>query len=172
MAPVAVNGKTQAWIGTGAARKARVLRTNDRGRTWKISDTPLIAGSSAGIFSVAFRDSKHGVVVGGDYTKERDAAGNLAVTNDGGVTWTLLKGLSGYRSAVAYVPVTSQSRQMSMLVAVGPSGADYSTDDGRTWKQLKGPGFDSLSFVRARARGWPIGWATGSGGSIGKLMFN
>jgi len=33
---IAVFGKTQAWIGTGAAAKARVLRTADRGRTWKI----------------------------------------------------------------------------------------------------------------------------------------
>ncbi len=169
---IAVHGKTHAWIGTGAASKARVLRTTDRGRTWKVSDTPLVAGSSAGIFSIAFRDSKHGVIVGGDYTREKEAVGNLAVTNDGGVTWTLVKGLSGYRSAVAYVPVTAQSRQTSMLVAVGPSGVDYSTDDGLTWKQLAGPGFDTLSFVRARVRGWPIGWATGSSGSIGKLVFN
>jgi photosystem II stability/assembly factor-like uncharacterized protein len=166
---IAVTGRTHAWIGTGAARKARVLHTNDRGRTWKVSDTPLVAGSSAGIFSIAFRDKQHGIVVGGDYTKENEAVGNLAVTNDGGATWTLVKGLSGYRSAVAYVPVTSQSRQASMLVAVGPSGADYSTDDGGTWKQMEGPGFDTLSFVRTRVTGWPIAWAAGAGGSIAKL---
>jgi photosystem II stability/assembly factor-like uncharacterized protein len=169
---IAVSGKTHAWIGTGAARKARVLRTTDRGRTWKISNTPLVAGSSAGIFSVAFRGSKHGVVVGGDYTKEKEAVGNLAVTNDGGETWTLVKGLSGYRSAVAYVPVISQSRQTSMVVAVGPSGGDYSTDDGHTWQQLEGPGFDTLSVVRASGTGSPIGWAAGASGSIGKLLFN
>lgn len=169
---IAVTGKTRAWIGTGAGRKARVLHTTDRGRTWKVSDTPLVAGSSAGIFSIAFRDSKHGVVVGGDYTKEKEAVGNLAVTNDGGETWTLVKGLSGYRSAVVYVPVTSQSRRTSILVAVGPSGADFSTDDGRTWQQLEGPGFDTLSFVRGRVTGWPIGWAAGAGGSIGKLILN
>src|SRR6267143_2202813 len=91
---IAVFGKGHAWIGTGAAAKARVLRTSDRGRTWKISETPLIAGASAGIFSVAFRDAKHGVIVGGDYTKEKEASDNLAVTSDGGVTWMLVKGLS------------------------------------------------------------------------------
>jgi photosystem II stability/assembly factor-like uncharacterized protein len=169
---IAVSGKTHAWIGTGAARQARVLRTSDRGRTWKLSNTPLVAGSSAGIFSIAFRDLKHGVVVGGDYTKEKEALGNLAVTNDGGETWTLVKGLSGYRSAVSYVPVTAQSHDTSILVAVGPSGADYSTDDGLTWKPLEGPGFDTLSFVRAPGSGWPTGWAAGAGGTIGKLIFN
>lgn len=167
---IAISGKSHAWIGTGAARQARVLRTTDRGRSWRVSSTPLVAGSSAGIFSIAFRDLKHGVVVGGDYTKEKEAVGNLAVTNDGGATWSLVNGLSGYRSAVAYVPVTSKSRQTSILVAVGPSGTDYSTDDGRTWKQLEEQGFDTLSFVQVGASGWPIGWAAGAGGSIGKLI--
>jgi len=113
---------------------------------------------------VAFRDAKHGVVVGGDHTKEREAVDNLAVTSDGGVTWTPLKGLSGYRSVVAYVPGV----KASMFVAVGPSGADYSSDDGHTWMPLKGPGFDTLSFVR----GTGVGWAAGASGSLGKLTFD
>ena len=167
---IALMGKTHAWIGTGAARRARVLRTTDRGRTWKVSDTPLIAGSSAGIFSIAFRDSKHGVVVGGDYTKEKEAVANLAVTNDGGETWTLVKGLSGYRSAVAYVPVTSIPSNIHASCCWSIRRSD-STDDVAP-EELEGPGFDTLSFVRARVRGWPMGWAAGANGSIGKLTFN
>jgi len=169
---ISLFGKTHAWIGTGAATKARVLRTTDRGRTWKISETPLISGPSAGIFSVAFRDAKHGVIAGGDYMKEKDAVDNLAVTSDGGATWTLAKGLSGYRSVVAYVP----HAKTPTLVAIGPSGADYSIDDGRTWLRLDGPGFDTLSFARDRnesmAGGWPPGWAAGTGGNLAKLTFD
>jgi photosystem II stability/assembly factor-like uncharacterized protein len=160
---IAVFGKTHAWIGTGAAAKARVLHTTDRGRTWQIAETPLVAGPSAGIFSVAFRDAKHGVIVGGDYKKESEAIDNLAVTSDGGATWTLVKGLTGFRSAVAYVPDTK-----STLVAVGPSGADYSPNDGRTWMRLEGPGFDTLSFARGRG----VGWAAGARGILAKLMFS
>jgi photosystem II stability/assembly factor-like uncharacterized protein len=160
---IAVLGKSNAWIGTGAATRARVLYTHDRGRTWQIAETPLMSGASAGIFSVAFRDAKHGVVVGGDYTKEKDAVNNLAVTNDGGITWTLSKGLSGFRSVVAYVP----GMKTPALLAVGPSGADYSIDDGRTWTQVDGPGFDTLSFVRNH----PAGWAAGARGSLGRLVF-
>ena len=159
---IALFGKSHAWIGTGAGVKARVLRTTDRGRTWKIAETPLIAGASAGIFSVAFRDAKHGVIVGGDYRKENEAIDNFAVTSDGGVTWKLVKGLSGFRSVVAYAPTLPGS-----LVAIGPSGADYSTDDGRTWTALAGPGFDTLSFARGR----PIAYAAGARGSIGRLRF-
>lgn len=165
---IAVFGKSYAWIGTGAGAKARVLRTADRGRTWKIAETPLVAGASAGIFSVAFRDAKKGVIVGGDYKKENDAVDNLAVTRDGGVTWKLVKGPTGFRSVVAYLPNVRKEPMPETLVAVGPSGADYSTDDGRTWKALAGPGFDTLSF----ARGQSIAFAAGARGSIGKLMFS
>jgi len=84
---IAVFGKSHAWIGTGAAAKARVLRTSDGGRTWQAANTPLAAGPSSGIFSIAFRDANHGVIAGGDYRKEQEAVDNLAVTNDGGVTW-------------------------------------------------------------------------------------
>lgn len=158
---IAVFGKTHAWIGTGAAAKARVLRTSDRGKTWQVADTPLAAGPSVGIFSVAFRDAKHGVIAGGDYRKEKDALDNLAVTNDGGVTWTLVKGLTGFRSVVAYVPGTKT------LVALGPAGGDYSTDDGQTWKPIEGPGFDTFSFVPRK----PSGWGAGNNGALGKLTF-
>lgn len=158
---VAVFGKTHAWIGTGAAAKSRVLRTADGGRTWQVADTPLASGGSTGIFSIAFRDEKHGVIAGGDYQKEQVAVDNLAVTNDGGVTWKLVKGLSGFRSVVAYVPGTKT------LVALGPAGGDYSTDDGQTWTAITGPGFDTLSFVRGKS----IGWAAGDKGKLGRLTF-
>jgi photosystem II stability/assembly factor-like uncharacterized protein len=158
---IAVFGKSHAWIGTGAATRSRVLRTTDGGRTWQVADTPLASGPSAGIFSIAFRDAKHGVVAGGDYKKEQEAVDNLAVTSDGGVTWTLVKGLSGFRSVVAYVP----GMKTPALVALGPSGGDYSLDDGRTWKPIDGPGFDTFSF----APGKQFGWGAGAEGKIGKL---
>ena len=165
---IALVGKTHAWIGTGAARKARVLRTTDRGRTWTIADTPLAAGPSTGIFSIAFRDAVHGIIVGGDYTKENEAIDNLAVTADGGVTWDLVKGLSGYRSAVAYVSGSNPSA----VVAVGPSGVDYSIDGGHTWKRSEIPeGFDSLSFTPRAIRNRAAGWASGAAGRIGKVAF-
>jgi len=159
---VAVHGASDAWFATGAASKARVLRTRDRGRSWTIADTPLIAGTSAGAFSVAFRDADHGVVVGVDYQKEAEALDNLAVTSDGGRTWTLVKarGLSGFRSVVAYVPGTKMS-----LIAVGPQGADWSEDDGRTWTPIEGAGFHTVSLSKSGR----VGFGAGSKGSIGKL---
>jgi len=160
---IAVFGKSYAWIGTGAGSKARVVRTTDRGHTWQVSDTPLAAGPSTGIFSIAFRDAKHGVVVGGDYAKENEALNNLAFTNDGGATWTLGQGLSGFRSVVAYLP----GAKTSTLIAIGPTGGNYSTDDGRSWKPIEGPGFDTFSL----APGKGTAWGAGAKGSLGQLTF-
>jgi photosystem II stability/assembly factor-like uncharacterized protein len=161
---IALFGKSHAWIGTGAATKSRVLRTSDGGRTWQVADTPLASGPSSGVFSIAFRDAKHGVIAGGDYKKESQAVDNLAVTSDGGVTWTLVKGLSGFRSVVAYVP----GMKTPALIALGPSGGDYSLDDGRTWQPIDGPGFDTFSF----APGKQLGWGAGAEGKLGKLSFS
>jgi photosystem II stability/assembly factor-like uncharacterized protein len=159
---VAVYGRDHAWIGTGAAAVSRVLRSSDGGRTWAAAATPLAAGPSAGIFSIAFRDERHGIVVGGDYRKEAEAIDNAAMTSDGGVTWTPVRGLSGFRSVVAYVPGTT-----SDVVAVGPQGADYSTDGGRTWTALDGAaGLHTFSFAR-RGR---AGWGAGENGRIARLQ--
>ena len=93
------------WFGTSLSR---VLRSTDRGRTWAAATTPIPTGTSAGIFSIAFRDRLHGIVVGGDYKKENEAVDNAAVSDDGGATWTIVKGLGGFRSAVT---VHSHSQQ-------------------------------------------------------------
>jgi photosystem II stability/assembly factor-like uncharacterized protein len=159
---IAVFGANDAWIGTNAGSTARVLHTRDRGRTWSVANTPLAANASTGIFSVAFRDALHGVVVGGDYKQEAIATDNLAVTSDGGVTWTLVNdhALSGFRSVVAYVPHADRT-----LIAVGPQGADWSTDDGHTWTPIPGPGFHTFSF----SPGGMVGWGAGGRGAIARF---
>lgn len=159
---VTVFGTSHAWFGTGAGARARVLHTPDRGRTWTIADTPLRSGQTSGIYSIAFRDAMNGVVVGGDYSKETEAVDNAAVTKDGGRTWTLVTGLTGFRSVVAYVP-----GQKTAMVAVGPQGTDVSADDGRTWTKVEGPGFDTFSFVR----GATVGWGAGARGTIGLFRY-
>jgi photosystem II stability/assembly factor-like uncharacterized protein len=159
---VAVLPPHHVWIGTGAASRARVLRSADGGKTWQMADTPLASGESAGIFSVAFRDPLHGIVVGGDYRREGDAVKNAAITTDGGATWTASEGLGGFRSVAAYVP----DARRTALVAIGPSGSDLSTDDGRSWTPIPGDGFHAFSFAPRTA----VGWGVGEGGKIGVLL--
>jgi len=156
---VAVIG-SNVWIGT---TKSRVLRSTDEGRSWTVVQTPLDTGEATGIFSIAFKDATHGVIVGGDYQRENAAGNNAAFTSDGGVTWTLAKGITGFRSVAAWVPGTRS------VLAIGPAGADWSTDDGRSWTAvaLRGTpaGFDTFSF----APGTEVGWASGAGGRISRF---
>jgi photosystem II stability/assembly factor-like uncharacterized protein len=158
---VAVVRPNHVWIGTGAAAEARVLRSSDGGRTWSVAKTPLTSGPSAGIFSIAFTDAAHGIVVGGDYKAESAAVDNAAVTADGGKTWTAINGLSGFRSVVTYL-----SRDGRSVLAVGPTGSDHSTDGGKTWKPVPGPGFHTFSV----APGWKAGFAAGEKGAVAKLI--
>ena len=106
--------------------------------------------------TVYFLDSKRGWVGGDD--------GFLGRTDDGGKTWELIKNLASveYRSCVAYVPGLSAP----MLVTVGPSGSDYSVDDGRTWRRFSNEGYHTLSFAKST----PIGWAAGADGRIAKCF--
>jgi photosystem II stability/assembly factor-like uncharacterized protein len=155
---VAVLGRDRAWFATTAGR---VLCTRDRGRSWQIALAPFASGPSAGIFSIAFRDARHGVVVGGDYKKEDEAVENAAFTEDGGLTWKAATGLSGFRSVVAHRP----GRQGSFWIALGPKGADVSRDDGRSWSAVEAPGCHAFSF----ARDGRVGYCVGEDGRIARL---
>jgi photosystem II stability/assembly factor-like uncharacterized protein len=147
------------WFATTASR---VIRSADGGRTWNAAETALPTSTSAGIFSIAFRNPQHGLVVGGDYKKEGEAIDNAAISSDGGVSWTLVRGLGGFRSAVAFVPSMG-----NVAIAVGPNGSDYSSDGGRTWRAIAGPGFHTLSV----ARGARSVWAAGEKGTVARLDF-
>jgi photosystem II stability/assembly factor-like uncharacterized protein len=147
-----------AWFGTGAsAVDTRVFRTSDYGATWQAAPTPIASPSTtAGIFSIAFRDDEHGVIVGGDDGHRDSLYDNVAVTSDGGVTWTMAgrTGLPGAMFAVAYVPGAAEPT----LVAVCPQGSAYSSDEGRTWTRIDAKNYWTAAFASTDA-----GWAAGQG---------
>ncbi len=161
---VTTHGDGLGWIGTGAADTARVLRTEDRGRTWASHATPVVAGSAAGLTSVAFRDERHGVAVGGAIDRPEEWTLNVVRTEDGGRTWTP-GGRSIFPGAIygaAYVPGSDPP----LLVAVGPAGAAYSSDDGRTWGSLDTLNYWGLDFASPNA-----GWIVGPEGRIVRVRF-
>ena len=151
------HGKTDVWFATGGAKTARVFHSKDRGQNWEASETPIVAGAeSAGIFSIAFRDKHHGIIVGGDYRKPNDSGANAATTSDGGKTWTLLDKQLPFRSAVAWAK--------DRWVAVGTSGTHASLDNGATWTLLDRENYNSVGFTSTGE-----GWAVGPKGRIAKF---
>lgn len=130
---IAIRGD-KAWLATGG-RKSRVFYSPDRGRTWRINDTPIIGGKAmTGIFSLDFYDNKIGFITGGDYEDQGNKFSNKALTIDGGITWQLVADgeAFGYASCVQFIP----NREGQELVTVGPAGLYYSADAGATWKQM------------------------------------
>jgi photosystem II stability/assembly factor-like uncharacterized protein len=141
-----------------AARVFRSAPTDTGYLDWLVSEPSFKKGTSgSGIFSIAMFDKLNGVIVGGDYEKPADANDNLAFTIDGGKTWSIGTGLTGYRSAAAYV-------DKNTIIAVGTNGTDISSDGGKTWKKI---GDENLNVVQAK--GNKAVWAAGPNGLVVKL---
>lgn len=152
-------GDSSAWIGTGG-RVARIFHTRDMGSTWVVQDTPIIQGpASTGVFSIAFRDHLNGIAVGGDYAKENEGRDNIIFSNDRGKKWSLIDDHMEFRSCVKYID--------GMYIAVGPSGANYSYNDGKSWSPIGGGiGFHTLSIGNNK----DAIWAAGSDGKVARLV--
>jgi photosystem II stability/assembly factor-like uncharacterized protein len=175
-------GKNKVLIALGGAPKdqtiktSRVLVSSDRAETWQAASLLLDRSPSAGIFSLHFIDDENGIAVGGDYKKETSTTGTIAITQDGGQSWSVpaesvpaesganQSTPSGFRSCVVSFPYSVIDQGInndgSACLSVGPNGTDYSTDQGRTWIRVSETGFHAIDFGNAI-------WASGSQGRIG-----
>jgi len=162
---VVARADSLAWFGTGAGAEARVFRTADRGRSWTAVATPIAHGTATtGIASLAFLDDRRGAAMGGDVGAPAEPTASVAVTGDGGRTWSLA-GRPERPGAVyggAFVP----GAPTPTLVAVGPSGVALSTDFAATWTTIDTLAHWSVTFGNSRA-----GWAVGPEGRITAITF-
>jgi photosystem II stability/assembly factor-like uncharacterized protein len=146
-------GKTNIFLVTGGTA-ARVFRSSDRGVTWSVADTPIVKGTSgSGIFSIAMYDTNNGFIVGGNYEKPNETKGTFAFTKDGGKTWEAGSDLLGYRSGVTFL------NSRTVLLAVGTSGADFSSTSGQSWTKSSDWNFNSVQAT----------WAVGPNGLVAKI---
>jgi len=157
---ITVAGRKNAWFVTGGA-VARVFRSTDGGHNWKVSATPIVHGEpSTGIFSVAFRDAKHGVIAGGDYAHPERGGANLAMSDDGGKTWKLAPAKQQrFFSAVTYVSPDG-------LLVAGSGASGLSRDGLRTWQFFSPVGFNVLSLKP----GFGVAYAAGANGSVARTV--
>ena len=160
---IATQGMNNVWFATGGAA-ARVFRSSDRGRSWEEAETPIAHGSaSSGIFSIAFRDARHGAIAGGDYKNPEQGGANLATTDDGGKTWKLATVTPmKYFSAVAFVT------ERGGLAVVGSAASAFSEDALKSWKSLEPAGFNAIGSRPSLG----VAWAVGPKGAIAKGDFD
>ena len=148
----------RAWFGTGGAAQARVFRSDNRGRTWSVSATPMNSGPSAGIFALAFRSQQHGLAVGGDFLLPTASPDNFALTRDGGRSWLLVPGAPAeYRSGATWL-------NGLIAIAVGPTGSDASFDHGHSWHRFDDGSFDTVDCAHGAC------WASGEQGRAAYLI--
>ena len=145
-----------AFLATGGGAVSQVYRSDDFGRHWTAVGTSLPSSASAGVFSLAFHDPRHGVAVGGDFLNPTEAPDGAAVTRDGGRRWVGVDGPGEYRSGAAFA-------DRHTVLAVGPTGSDVSRDAGRTWARFDDGSFDAVQCARHAC------WASGVDGRIAVL---
>ncbi|KAK9790494.1 putative Oxidoreductase [Seiridium cardinale] len=148
------------YLASGGVNPGRIYRSADAGHTWDVSNSSITGGASAGVFSVAFRDARHGIAVGGDYVSPNITTKISAWSHDGGVTWLpSVKYPGGYRSGASWVPGLC-----GMAVAVGPTGSDITLDGGNTWNGFGNGSFDSVECISGQ-----VCWASGEAGRVARL---
>lgn len=127
----------------------------------KIFDLPIVQGKqSAGANSIAIKNKKNFIIVGGDFTTPDSTYKNCVITNDGGNTWTYPSvSPHGYRSCIEYLDANK-------WITCGLNGVDLSNDNGHTWNSISNEGFN---VCRQAKKGKSIFFAGGKG-NIGKLI--
>lgn len=128
------------YIATGGV-KSRLWHSRDYGHHWEVFETPIVQGKpSQGIFSMAWKDTLNGIIVGGDYLLPNDTLNNCYRTIDGGRTWIKpLVPTAGYRSCVEY------SGNSDTYIATGTSGTEY-TGSGDIWVYIES-GFNTVKAI-------------------------
>jgi photosystem II stability/assembly factor-like uncharacterized protein/lysophospholipase L1-like esterase len=154
----------QGYIAMGAPQ-SRLLVTTDAGATWRARPTPLVRTASAGMAGVDFIDANRGVAVGGDMqdTRTDTSAAAVAVTTDGGVTWTLRPRppRPGALTGAVYVPAVGEG----VIVAAGFGGVFLSTDDGQRWRTL-----NERPHTGITVHGRTV-WVGGTNGTVLRIRF-
>ncbi|HEV2830718.1 MAG TPA: YCF48-related protein [Hanamia sp.] len=146
-------GKAEAVFVSGG------LSSNIFIRDKKISLPILHGTSSTGANSIAIRNKKIMIVVGGNFTKKDEIEKNCAITSDGGLTWiSPAVSPSGYRSCVEYLG-------KNKWITTGLNGLDISEDDGMNWRNISS---ESYHVCRKAKKGDAVFFA--GNGKVGKLV--
>lgn len=123
------------WFGT---RFSRVFHSPDRGLTWTASTTPISSlTSNPWVEGVAFKDELVGVAHSADYSSQPYQY-LLAVTEDGGATWSQQtvtnNDFSIFNAQYVGEALLITSRATN---GAGPYVTSYSFDNGVSWTEVE-----------------------------------
>jgi photosystem II stability/assembly factor-like uncharacterized protein len=146
--------KKEAVFVTGGIKSRMYIRD-------RIIEMPIIQNKeTTGANSVAVKDSKTMIVVGGDFNTKDSSTQNCVITFDGGKTFTTPTiPPHGYRSCVEFI-------KRKTWVSCGLNGVDISTDNGNTWQWISK---ESFHAVRKAKDGKSV-FFSGGNGRIGRLI--
>lgn len=132
----------KVWIASGGNRSS-IYTSDNYGLVWKRYDCPIIQGkSTTGAFSIDFFDLNQGIVVGGDFEKDKENTNNVLLTNDGGKSWSKpSRPVFGYRSGVIWYDAKN-------CIATGTSGTDVSKDGGQNWYHISEESFNTVKKAK------------------------
>lgn len=124
---------------------------------------PLLQGTeSTGANSVAVKNRKTFIAVGGDFNTKDSAVKNCIISKDGGATFIEPQTKPhGYRSCIEYITKKT-------WITCGLSGVDISEDDGANFRLISKDGF----HVCRKAKSGKAVFFAGGNGRIGKLISN
>ena len=122
--------KSRVMISTGG-KVSRLFISENKGTSWRVISPPILQGeSSTGIFSLAFRDKKMGILVGGDYLRDSLRTQHILLTQDECKTWNVpYTPTRGLRECVEFL-------SDKVVIATGPTGTDISYNSGVDWQPL------------------------------------
>ena len=79
------------WFATGGKR-SRIFHSTDTGKSFTTHNSPLPQGEKMdGIYSIDFFNETIGVIGGGNFYKADSTIASLAITNNGGKSWKIIK---------------------------------------------------------------------------------
>lgn len=129
-------GENTVMFGTN---KGRVYISDDRGMTWRNTNTGITPVANGGVNNIAFRDPLNGIAV------QTQVPVQYRRTSDGGATWTSFTPTGpALTNDIMYVPGTADT-YVSTGAAAGATGASYSFDGGLTWEMFSDT--DSQQFL-------------------------
>ncbi|MEO8569352.1 MAG: oxidoreductase [Ginsengibacter sp.] len=125
-------------------------------------DLPILQGKeTTGANSIALKNKKLFIVVGGDFNNPDSSFKNCVITKDAGKTWTYPSiPPHGYRSCVEYLG-------KNKWITCGINGVDISNNDGDTWTLTSK---ESFHVCRKAKNGNSVFFAGGKG-NVGKLQY-